>query len=70
VITLSQPKAYGQIKPLYGSTGEPIRCTPSDVVVAEIENRPNCTDCLTRRYRSSTCDWPALKDAEPEEPEP
>jgi hypothetical protein len=70
MITLSPPKAYEQIKPLCGSTGHPIRCTPSDIVVPEIENRPNCTDCPTRRCRSSTCDWPALKAAEPEMPEP
>ena len=70
MITLSLPKAYGQIKPLYGSTGHPIRCTPSDIVVAEIENRPNCTDCRDRRCLTGQCDWPVLKGAGPKEPEP
>ena len=44
MIKLSQPKPYGEIKPLCGSTGQPIRCTPPRIVVPEIEDRPNCTD--------------------------
>ena len=43
MIKLSRPKAYGEIKPLHGSTGQPIRCTPPRIVVPEIEDRPNCT---------------------------
>lgn len=27
-IKLSKPKAYGKVKPLYGSNDQPIHCTP------------------------------------------
>jgi hypothetical protein len=32
MIKLSMPKAYGHIKPLYGSSGQPIRCTDPGLV--------------------------------------
>jgi hypothetical protein len=67
MITLSRPKAYGEIKPLRGSTGQPIRCTPSHIVAqsAEIEDRPNCADCQTRScpLRTGKCDW--LEEPQP-----
>ena len=56
MIKLSQPKAYGEIKPLCVSTGHPIRCTPSRIVIPEIEDRPNYADCQTRNRRTEQCD--------------
>ena len=55
---LSQPQAYDEIKPLHGSTGRPIRCTPSHVVIPEIEDRPDCAGCLTKACWIGRCDWP------------
>jgi len=57
VITLSQPKAYGEIKPLHDSTGRPVRCTPSQIVVPKVEDRPNCADFQARSCRIGACDW-------------
>ncbi len=60
MIKLSRPKAYGEIKPLHGSTGRPIRCTPARIVVPEIEDRPDCAACQTRSCRTGRCDWPEV----------
>jgi hypothetical protein len=58
MIKLSRPKAYGEIKPLCDSTGQPIRCAPSHVVIPEIGDRPDCAMCLTRACQTGGCDWP------------
>jgi hypothetical protein len=50
MIKLSQPKAYGAIKPLHDSTGRPIRCTSEDAVEPSVqgEDAPECADCPWR----------------------
>ena len=51
MIKLSQPKAYGAIKPLHDSTGRPVHCTPVDVAEPSVEDEsvPECDDCPWRR---------------------
>lgn len=51
MIKLSQPKAYGAIKPLHDSTGRPIRCTSTDAAepIEEDESVPECAGCPCRR---------------------
>jgi hypothetical protein len=51
MIKLSQPKAYGAIKPLHDSTGRPIRCAPADVAEPSVEDEsvPECAGCPWRR---------------------
>jgi hypothetical protein len=55
---LSQPQAYGEIKPLHGSTGRPIRCAASNVDTrsAEIEHRLDCANCQAKRCRIGACE--------------
>ncbi len=57
MIKLSQPKAYGEIKPLHGSTGRPIRCASSHIVIPKAEDHPNCADCQARSCQVGACDW-------------
>ena len=52
---IHRPKAYGEIKPLYGHTGQPIRCTP--IVVPEIEDRPDCVTCRFHICTAGRCEW-------------
>lgn len=59
-IKLSQPQAYGEILPLADSQGRPIRPRPawfSTIVVPEIEDRPDCSQCQTHACRTGKCDW-------------
>ena len=53
---LSKPRAYEEIKPLHGSDRQPIRCTPSRIVIPEIEDRVNCAACPTKACRTAKCD--------------
>jgi len=51
MIKLSQPKAYGAIKPLHDSTGRPVRCTPTAVVEPSVQDEdvPDCAECPWQR---------------------
>jgi hypothetical protein len=62
---LSQPQAYEEIKPLYGSTDRPIRCTDSHVVTQStgIEDRLDCGKCPARRCPFGACD--RAKESQP-----
>ena len=53
MIKLSQPKAYGEIKPLHGSTGRPIRCTPTQTIIPKTEELPDCTNRLPTEVQSA-----------------
>jgi hypothetical protein len=64
MIKLSQPKAYGEIKPLHGSTGQPIRCTPPCIVVPDIEDWPDCTDGGDEYIACDVPCWPCHKPIE------